>query len=393
MRSRMRAPAAPIARRRSRAVSLLIAMAVSPMAVAATPPSCDLAAPDAGQAGPGCAPAWMDANLRLNDIQVIGTHNSYKQAMSQQELEAHRLRDPAGADGLDYGHRPLAEQLDRGVRGLELDIYHDPDGGRYTHPSLPAAQRLAMRRPGLKVMHLSDIDYRSSCQPFAECLRIVRAWSQAHPRHLPIVILINAKDGAAAPGAVPPLPFDAAAFDALDAEIRAVFPAGSLIEPQQVQGPHPSLRHAIRADGWPTLADARGRVLFVLDESPAKVAAYQARHPGSGVLFVNAPDESRDDAAYLTLNDPLQQAARIATAVGDGHLVRTRADADTLEARRNDTRRREAAFASGAQVVSTDYIEPEPRFGDYRVRWEGDAVARCNPRRAPGKCAGLAIEE
>lgn len=335
----------------------------------------------------------MDANLRINDIQVIGTHNSYKQHMTPELLAAHRRRDPVGAEGLDYGHRPLVEQLDHGVRGLELDIYFDPQGGRYTHASLPAEQRRAMQVPGFKVMHLSDIDYRSSCQPFAECLRIVRAWSLAHPRHLPIVILINAKDGAAAPGAVQPLAFDAAAFDALDAEIRSIFPAGSLVEPSQVQGDHPSIRQAIRGNGWPTLAQARGRVLFVLDESPAKVALFQSRQSRNKAMFVNSPRESDDDAAYLTLNDPVREAARIAAAVGNGYLIRTRADADTREARRNDTRRREAALASGAQIVSTDYIEPEPRFGDYQVRLPGDAIARCNPRRTASRCAGLAIEE
>lgn len=374
-----------------RAVPLLAALAVSPVATAAQPSSCDLRAQDAQQAGPGCAQAWMDANLRLNDIQVIGTHNSYKLPMAPEELAAHRRRDASGADSLDYGHRPLAEQLDRGVRGLELDIYYDPQGGRYVHPSLPAKQRQAMRKPGFKAMHLSDIDYRSNCQPFAECLRIVRDWSQAHPRHVPITILINAKDGPAAPGAVQPLPFDAAAFDALDAEIRAVFPAGSLIEPEQVRGACASLRHAVRAGAWPTLAQARGRVLFALDESPAKVALY--RRGERRVMFVNASDEADADAAYLTLNEPLREAARIAAAVTDGYLIRTRADADTAEARRNDTRRREAALASGAQVVSTDYIEPDARLGDYRVRLDGGAAARCNPRRAAGRCAGLAIEE
>lgn len=387
----MRSLAVPFVRLPSHAASLLAALAISPWAAAAAP--CDLAANDVRQAGPGCEQAWMDANLRINDIQIIGTHNSYKQPMAPELLAKHRRRDPAGADGLDYGHRPLAEQLDSGVRGLELDIYYDPRGGRYTHASLLAEQRRAMREPGFKVMHLSDIDYRSSCQPFAECLRIVRTWSLAHPRHVPIVILINAKDGAAAPGTVPPLRFDAAAFDALDAEIRSVFPAGSLIEPRQVQGDRPSLREAIRTDGWPTLANARGRVLFVLDESPTKVALYQSARRANSAMFVNSPSETDDDAAYLTLNDPLKEAARIAAAVDAGHLIRTRADADTWEARRNDTRRREAAFASGAQVVSTDYIEPERRFSDYQVRLEDGAIARCNPRRAAGKCAGQAIEE
>ena len=62
--------------------------------------------------------------------------------------------------------------------------------------------------------------------------------------------------------------------------------------------------------------------------------------------------------------------------------MRTRADADTREARSGETARREAAFASGAQVVSTDYYEPNPAFGTgYAVRLPGDGVARCNPAR------------
>ena len=70
-----------------------------------------------------------------------------------------------------------------------------------------------------------------------------------------------------------------------------------------------------------------------------------------------------------------------------GYLVRTRADADTVEARTGDTTRRDAALASGAQWVSTDYPAPgtADRFGtDYVVSLPGDAIVRCNPVSAPG---------
>jgi hypothetical protein len=97
-------------------------------------------------------------------------------------------------------------------------------------------------------------------------------------------------------------------------------------------------------------------------------------------MFINT-DEDSPAAAYLTLNDPQGEASRIARDVAAGYMVRTRADADTVEARRNDTRRRDAAFASGAQYVSTDYMQPDPRFGDYRVQLPGGGVARCDPKR------------
>lgn len=370
---------------------VLLACMVLPAAASA---ACDLDAADARAAGPDCAQAWMDANLRLNDVQVVGTHNSYKLPTWPHLLEGHRRRDPRGADGIDYGHRPLAEQLDRGVRALELDVYHDPEGGRFRHDSLPPEQREAMAAPGLKVMHLSDIDYHSSCQPFVECLRIVRDWSRRHPRHLPLAIQINAKDDPAAPGEAQPLRFDAAAFDALDAEIRSVFPETALILPDQVQGDHPTLREAVLAGSWPRLGEARGRVLFALDEGEEKVARYRgARRSLEGrVLFVNA-EPSSPAAGWLTLNEPVGQAQRIAREVAAGFLVRTRADADTVEARSGDVRRRDAAFAGGAHIVSTDYIDPDPRFGDYRVRLPGGGVARCNPLRAAERCAGLPVEE
>lgn len=352
--------------------------------------ACDLEA--ASGAGP-CSPEWLDRHLRMNELQAIGTHNSYKLALPVEELAAHRAKDRRGADSIDYGHRPLAEQLELGMRGLEIDVYHDPQGGRFLEP--PGAHRRSyaeppwsphdlqrMQRPGFKVMHLADIDFRSSCVTLCTCLTIIRDWSRAHPRHVPILVLINAKDGRSGPGAVPPLPFDARAFDALDAEVRGIFDSGQLLVPDQVQGEFPTLREAVRAGGWPTLGQARGKVLFVLDEEPRKVALYRgARRSLEGrAMFVNT-DEASPAAAYLTLNDPVAEQARTARAVADGYLVRTRADADTVEARSGDRRRKRAAFGSGAQYISTDYPQADPRFGDYRVVFPEGSYLRCNPSR------------
>ena len=339
-----------------------------------------LAACDLEVSAPGCDLASLDSTLHMNDLQVVGTHNSYKQAMPPAELAAHRARDPR-ADGIDYGHRPLGEQLDRGARTLELDVYYDPHGGYYAHPPgalrkgytsspwSPAATR-QMLQPGFKVMHLADIDFRSSCQTFVACLMIIRDWSHEHPRHVPIMLLINAKDGHSGPGAVTPLRFTEAAFDALDAEIHTVLSADDLITPDDVQGHYPTLRQAVLAGHWPTLGQARGKEFFVLDEDAPKVALYRgARHSLEGrVMFINT-DEASPAAGYM---------------------IRTRADADTVEARRNDTRRRQAAFASGAQYISSDYLWPDLRFGDYLVQLPGGKAARCNPVRAPACHAAVA---
>src|SRR5262249_8784573 len=145
---------------------------------------------------------------------------------------------PDRADELDYRHRSLSEQLDAGVRQLEIDVYYDPEGGRFLRPAglraagiaLTPARRAALAEPGFKVMHVPDIDVLSSCVSLRACLGTVRRWSLAHSDHVPILLMFNAKtDAAAMPGGVNALPFDAAAFDALDREVRAVFPAEALI--------------------------------------------------------------------------------------------------------------------------------------------------------------------
>ena len=363
--------------------------------------ACDLHAADAAKAGPGCARAWMDRNLRLNDIMTIGTHNSYHVGLADPVMALVKAAAPKTWQGLDYRHPPLLDELDDGARALELDLVYDPQGGRFAHPAgqklagLPEdpAYVAAMSKPGFKVLHIQDIDFRSSCISFIECLTIIEGWSRAHPEHAPILITMNTNDAKTqVPGGVDELPFDTKAYDALDAEIRSVFSPKELITPDDVQGRYPTLREAVLKHGWPSLGASRGRFLFALDEEAPHIAAYRAGRKSleGRVLFVNT-DEASPAAGYITLNEQ-SDIPRIMADVKAGFVVRTRSDADTVEARSNDTARRDAALRSGAQYVSTDYRHPDARFSDYQVRLPGSAIAVCNPQRAPERCAGIPIE-
>jgi hypothetical protein len=93
-------------------------------------------------------------------------------------------------------------------------------------------------------------------------------------------------------------------------------------------------------------------------------------------------------------NAPLGNEAAIRELVEQGFLVRTRADAGTLEARADDPTRREAALGSGAQYVSTDYEEPDarPEFNGYTVAIPDGQPGRCNPVNAPPGCRNHALE-
>ncbi|HEX3699983.1 MAG TPA: phosphatidylinositol-specific phospholipase C1-like protein [Phenylobacterium sp.] len=367
---------------------MLVAALAAALAVSAT---CDLEHPS-GKAG--CTRAAVDA-LPMNALQTLGTHNSYKMAIAPKEMANVRKANPKAATELDYSHPPLTEQLNAGARQLELDYVNDPEGGRYL---TPLGRKMApdttpydlspLARPGLKVMHVPDIDYRSVCPLFVDCLKEIRRWSKAHPDHVPILIIMNLKqDNLKIPGVVPLLPFDAAAMDEIDKEIRSVFPERELVTPDQVQGRHKTLREGALAGGWPKLKAARGRFMFAIDEPPAVVEAYRGGRKSleGRVCFINSPDEDHPAAAYFTLNEPDKLGARIRADVRKGFIVRTRADADTWEARKNDRSRQVQAFASGAQYVSTDYPRPDPRFGPYETHMPGHLIARLSPAAAQAR--------
>jgi hypothetical protein len=345
-------------------------------------------------------------SVRMNQIQVIGSHNSYHAGIAPSEAKLMLDKNPMRYKSLEYRHRPLDQQLDSGVRQIELDIYADSEGGRYAHPVGPQAVAVAglpldpefdpqglMSKPGFKVMHVQDFDYRSTCQPFVACLKIVREWSQAHPKHLPIYILVETKQTDLPPQyhAASAEKFTASTFDALDAEIRSVFPSSELITPDAVRGKHKTLEEAVLHGEWPKLDKARGKVVFLMDQR-AVGPLYLQGHPSlqGRVIFTNA-EPGQPDCAFTEENDGAPEA--IAALVRKGYLVRTRTDADTKEARTNETTRRDAALVSGAQLLSTDYPESEPSsWTGYSAGLPNGAVARCNPINKPPSCMDAMFE-
>ena len=350
--------------------------------------------------------------LPLNALQVIGTHNSYR-LRPPEPVWSFLQRLPKSGVGnpqdLDYGHAPLADQLEAGVRSVELDLYADPEGGRYARRAglalagggpVPEAERQALAASGIKVLHLPDFDFGTTCLTFRHALENIRKWSAAHPRHVPVIIHLETKDetvrqAVPLPGLAAAAPWDAAACDALDAEIAAVFPpapdkpaADPVFTPDALRGSHPDLTSAVRAGAWPALGQLRGRVLFVMEG--VAVRAYRSGGPalqGRRCFVYGRP--GGPETAFLLMNDAAGQREAITRRVREGCMVRTRADSGTREARSGSTTRRDAALASGAHIISTDYPRPDPRAGretgwtDYAVRFPEPAPARANPVTAP----------
>ncbi|WP_375418180.1 phosphatidylinositol-specific phospholipase C1-like protein [uncultured Hymenobacter sp.] len=327
---------------------------------------------------------------QLNQIQVIGSHNSYKQAIDPKLFRVLQKADSLSMSKIDYSHPSLTEQLDRGLLALEIDVYADAKGGKYSHPKglelapgqPPYDAAGAMQQPGFKVFHIQDIDFRSNCPTFKDCLRELKKWSAAHPGHHPVFITMNAKDEPLKrPNFTVPEPFTPAVFDALDQEILDNLGAARLITPDQVRGSYPTLESAVLHRHWPTLRAAEGKFVFVLDEVGAKRAAYLQGHPSlkGRLLFADAEPGTPEAAIYI-MNSAKKDATAIKALVEKGYIIRTRADSDTQEARQNDRSSFEAAEQSGAQIISTDYYIKSARFkSDYVISFADGKYFRLNP--------------
>ena len=369
---------------------------------------------DAAAGSPGRP---RDERVRMNELQVIGTHNSYKREISAPEQA--KFDEVVGRPGeygrsLAYSHATLPDQFERqDIRGLELDLFPDPAGGLYAQPFLRTLLGLgpladpAWARPGIKVFHVADLDYATTCVALVTCLQQVKSWSDDHPRHVPLLILLELKSSEpriVEAGGVAAPPWEAGALDGLDAEIRSVFGEDDLITPDDVRRPGLSLEQSVLRDGWPTLAESRGKVAFLLDNEPVRDgqpnpirAAYTAGRPSleGRVLFTNAiPGEP--DAAFLKRNDPSgANTQRIQNLVRRGYLVRTRSDLPLTTVTSGDRSLLRSALASGAQLVSTDFPEVgmSARYGSsYVAELPRGGVARCNPVNAPRACRSARLE-
>lgn len=355
------------------------------------------------------APEPTVDDLRINEVQMVGSHNSYKLRPREEVGAALGALVPDLFAEIDYGHLPLGEQLsDHGVRQFEIDVMADPDGGLYSTPAALEVLGISeepppeMLEPGFKVRHIQDVDFETTCVTLVACLGEIRDWSEATPDHLPVMVMVETKQESLAEGAeglgvelpdlgvefVDPPDMTAELFEDLEAEILSVFDEDELITPDDVRGDAATLEEAVLEDGWPTLGEARGKVLFSLVDTGASKDVYTADAPSlEGRVLFTSGTPGEPDAAFVRVDDSLTDGADLQRFAEAGYLIRTRTDVPGVHAVENDTTLRDSALASGGHYLSTDYYWPDPEVGTgYEVELPGGAVARCNPVTAPDWC-------
>ena len=300
--------------------------------------------------------------LRLNHIQMKGTHNSY-------HIEP--LVSPTRE--YMYTHEPLDVQSSQlGVRQFEIDVWWDPRGQLYVYHN--------------------QYDSGTTCLTFEDCLATLLEWSESNGGHHPLFVWVEPKDWPEQATDVTTTLELSGLLEDIEQEISQFWPRNKTITPDDVRGGWPTLKEGVLNDGWPLLEESRGKAVFVLLASGETRDLYLEDHPGlAGARMFTLSDESSDEASIFSLTDPVGGGEEITRLVTEGYIVRSRADSGGEEADNNDTTRLEAALAVGAHSISTDY--PGQVEGiDYWVEIPNGTPSRCNPIAAPAWCSSEDIE-
>ncbi len=340
------------------ALSLLLVLGVSACdgSSASSSPNdvtdCDSLEADSADAG-----AYpLDDVLRLNHIQLKGTHNSYHLAPAE-----------LAVPDWDYSHAPLKVQLSKlGVRQVELDIHWHAEDETF------------------HIYHIPILDDRSTCATLKECLSEMLEWSVAHPDHAPLFILIEPKDDVDLEPIV-------GHYDDLDREILEVWPRERVLTPDDARGDHPDLRKARIEDGWPTLGECRGKAIFQMLDSDEHRANYLGDPPSLAgrVLFVRGGEEDPwggfvEKGAYADSEEDLKALALA------GMILRSSPDNILPEKAPDNPIRAAIAIRAGVHLISTDM--PAPVEDGYWFELPDGVAARCNPITAPPECTPEDVE-
>ncbi len=279
--------------------------------------------------------------IKFNELRFLATHNSYqtsktdayKSMFSKLSELTFGLVD---AQMAEFNSQTLTQQLNCGLRSFEMDIEaFDRDG-----------------EISFTCMHIPYTDMTTSCYDFALAMKEIVMWSDNNPGHLPITIIIEPKEGF--------LPLeDMKAFNLdyaleFDKTLRATL-GDKLFTPADMLRGYESFGEMRAADDWCKVEDMLGKVLILFHECNT-TEKYIAVDPSikTQAMFpmLREDDVDRDCTSFILANDPESFIKNSDEILNEKKIVaRTRADKYTL----NPPEQNEAAFACGAQIVSTDY--------------------------------------
>ena len=275
----------------------------------------------------------FDETIKLNEIQILASHNSYKKEGSGLGKLFVGLGDSfAEAKALRYGYKNITDQLELGIRSMEFD--------------------LRKRKDSFVLTHVPLVDNSSVAPNFSMALDEIKLYSSHNETHIPIIILLEIKDDwMILDHALQKIESDELIMlnQLLEEKL-----GDTLYRPSDLMQEGLSIRETIETYGWPSVSSLLGKVLFVIHPDNFN-ESYLSLDPTLEDLpmFIGSyeDDLEYDYASFVVHNDV--DVDRITELVDQGYIVRTRIDEQLIF----DQKRYHDAILSGAQLLTSDFTK------------------------------------
>ncbi len=272
-----------------------------------------------------------DTDIKLNEIKILASHNSYKKygtAIGKFFIGLGSTKDEA--NGLKYGYKNFTDQFEAGIRSMEID--------------------LRLRKTEFMLTHVPLVDNSSVAPVFSLALDEIALFSENNPNHVPLIILMEIKDD----WMILDHALQNIGSDQLeDLNILLEDKLGDLLfKPSDMLENGKTLNETVQTTGWPSVSTLLGKVIFVLHPGNFTQTYYDIDQSLVSLpMFLGIYPEqiSASYASFIVHNDP--DVTAISQLVNQGYIVRTRIDADLNFSQANY----DNALASGAQILSSDY--------------------------------------
>ncbi len=301
--------------------------------------------------------AELEAGLKFNEMSFIATHNSYQTTAIDETKKLYTsLSDLTfgiyNAEKIEFESETLTDQLNCGLRSFELDIEtFDRDGDI-----------------SFTCMHSPYFEMSTSCYDFSLALKEIALWSDNNPDHLPITIIIEPKKTF--------LPLKDMKYFSLDYALALddVLREGlgeKLFTPADMLRDYESFGEMRAADDWCKVRDMLGKVVVLLHDCGVTedyIAVDSSVKTQAMFPMLREEDVDRDCTSFILCNVPGELLEIKNDVMGEKKImVRTRSD----KFGEITDKRREDAFASGANIISTDYpVRTDNKLDDYVVAFE-----------------------
>ena len=291
--------------------------------------------------------------VKYNEVKFLSTHNSYQITATEEYRNFFGYLSDltfglVKRETAEFNMESLTEQLEVGIRGFEIDIETvDKDGDI-----------------SFIVTHNPILDNTSSCYDFEKALEEIKMWSDNNPYHLPVTVIIEPKKAVVAVNDMKNYSLEYA--QETDALIRKVM-GETLLTPADMMGDYANFKEMRENDGWLTLEETAGKVLFLLHDTTVtsdyinqdKSIRTQAMFP-----MLRYADRDKEYASFIIDNNPSQALSHEEETIDRCNLiVRMRPDSFPDF----DEEKHGKADLCRAQIVSTDFppTKGESKYGVY----------------------------